>query len=169
MSQLVQRFPEAGLNYERVPPRSASTNEPDQSSSDHEQKQAQSREEVWHNMTLHLIYKTSVARIKRSLSTVFISSRLLWTISCWIPCLRSSWPSEKTLSNLLKRLSKMLRKHTQTSFNPVLNLSLMKNFIDPVWQPDCTEPIILLNQSPYTLSLSMGLRQQNLLSRLDAD
>ncbi|XP_078133287.1 centrosomal protein of 170 kDa protein B isoform X4 [Sander vitreus] len=47
--QLVHRIPEAGLNYQRVPPSSTSTREPDQSSADHEQQRrqrAQSREEV---------------------------------------------------------------------------------------------------------------------------
>nr|XP_020470173.1 centrosomal protein of 170 kDa protein B-like isoform X2 [Monopterus albus] len=47
--QLVQRISEAGLNYQRVPPSSASTKELNQSSGDHEQKsrqQARSRDEV---------------------------------------------------------------------------------------------------------------------------
>ncbi|XP_034713869.1 centrosomal protein of 170 kDa protein B isoform X2 [Etheostoma cragini] len=47
--QLVHRIPEAGLNYQRVPPSSTSTREPDQSSADHEQhrrQRAQSRDEV---------------------------------------------------------------------------------------------------------------------------
>ncbi|XP_056249565.1 centrosomal protein of 170 kDa protein B [Seriola aureovittata] len=47
--QLVQHIPEAGLNYQRVPPSSASTREPDQSPSDHEQnsgQRARSRDEV---------------------------------------------------------------------------------------------------------------------------
>ncbi|KAM9341296.1 centrosomal protein of 170 kDa protein B [Symphorus nematophorus] len=47
--QLVHRIPEAGLNYQRVPPSSASTREPDQTSSDHEQtsrQRARSRDEV---------------------------------------------------------------------------------------------------------------------------
>ena len=37
----------------------------------------------------------------------FSSSSSLWTIWCWTQWLRSSWPSEKTLSNLLIKLSKM--------------------------------------------------------------
>ncbi|XP_029316034.1 centrosomal protein of 170 kDa protein B isoform X2 [Cottoperca gobio] len=47
--QLVHRIPEAGLNYQRVPPGSTSTREAGQSSSDHEQnsrQRAQSRDEV---------------------------------------------------------------------------------------------------------------------------
>ncbi|XP_028421883.1 centrosomal protein of 170 kDa protein B isoform X1 [Perca flavescens] len=47
--QLVHRIPEAGLNYQRVPPSSTSTREPDQSSADHEphrRQRAQSRDEV---------------------------------------------------------------------------------------------------------------------------
>ncbi|XP_070776221.1 centrosomal protein of 170 kDa protein B [Enoplosus armatus] len=47
--QLVHHIPEAGLNYQRVPPSSLSTREPDQSSSDHEQNcrpRARSRDEV---------------------------------------------------------------------------------------------------------------------------
>lgn len=47
--QLVQRIPEAGLNYQRVPPSSASAMDTDQNSSDHEQAsrhRARNREEV---------------------------------------------------------------------------------------------------------------------------
>ncbi|XP_058470917.1 centrosomal protein of 170 kDa protein B isoform X2 [Solea solea] len=47
--QLVQRIPEAGLNFQRVPPSSASRREPEQSSNDQERigrQRAQSRDEV---------------------------------------------------------------------------------------------------------------------------
>uniref|UniRef100_A0A665UX51 Centrosomal protein 170B n=1 Tax=Echeneis naucrates TaxID=173247 RepID=A0A665UX51_ECHNA len=47
--QLVQHIPEAGLNYQRTPPSSPSTREPEQGSSDHEhnsRQRTQSRDEV---------------------------------------------------------------------------------------------------------------------------
>ncbi|XP_028250880.1 centrosomal protein of 170 kDa protein B isoform X2 [Parambassis ranga] len=63
--QLIQRIPEAGLNYQRTPPSSAPTREPDHSSSDHEQhfrRLARSRDEVTvDNLLLNPVSQVIVA------------------------------------------------------------------------------------------------------------
>ncbi|KAG7226167.1 hypothetical protein INR49_014262 [Caranx melampygus] len=70
---LIQHLPEAGLNYQRVPPCCASTREPDQSSSDHEQssrQRARSRDEdrvdVWEEIEAKVNSDNDVPVVKTS-------------------------------------------------------------------------------------------------------
>lgn len=150
--QLVHQIPEAGITYQRVPPGSTSTEEPEQSCSDHEPtptQQTLSRDEVWHQrlslftvVWLHYI----MTMLPIFLFQVAVDNLMLNPMSEIITAIREN---TEQLADKIKSVKKgSLCTYTQRKSHILtLNPGLVKKntFIDPVWLADSTETLILLN------------------------
>nr|XP_046268338.1 centrosomal protein of 170 kDa protein B isoform X2 [Scatophagus argus] len=153
--QLVHHIPEAGLNYQRVPPSSASTKEPDQSSSDHEQKPRQrawSRDEVTvDNLMLNPVSQVIMA-IRENTEQLADKIRVLFQdrMDIWqeietkvnsdndVPVIKTS---NKEITSILKELRRVQRQ-----------LEVINTVMEPTVQPEATKA------SASAVSSSSGIR-----------
>ncbi|XP_019940558.2 centrosomal protein of 170 kDa protein B isoform X1 [Paralichthys olivaceus] len=140
--QLVQRIPEAGLNYQRVPPSSASTREPEQSSSDLEQngrQRARSRDElVVDNLMLNPVTQIIVA-IRENTEQLADKIKVLFQdrVDIWeqIEAKMNSDPdvpvvktSNKEITSILKELRRVQRQ-----------LEVINTVMEPSGQPEASK------------------------------
>ncbi|XP_071354761.1 centrosomal protein of 170 kDa protein B isoform X2 [Trachinotus anak] len=153
--QLVQHIPEAGLNYQRVPPSSASTREPDQSSSDHEQnsrQQARSRDEVIvDNLMLNPVSQVIVA-IRENTEQLADKIKVLFQdrVDIWeeieakvnsdndVPVVKTS---NKEIMSILKELRRVQRQ-----------LEVINTVMEPSGQLEASKP------SASAISSSSGVQ-----------
>ncbi|XP_019130700.2 centrosomal protein of 170 kDa protein B isoform X1 [Larimichthys crocea] len=137
--QLVHHIPEAGLNYQRVPPGSASAREPDQSSSDHEptyRQQTRSRDEVMvDNLMLNPVSQIIVA-IKENTEQLSDKIKVLFQdrMDIWqdieakvnsdndVPVVKTS---NKEITSILKELRRVQRQ-----------LEVINTVMEPGGQPE---------------------------------
>ncbi|XP_026210872.1 centrosomal protein of 170 kDa protein B isoform X2 [Anabas testudineus] len=120
--QLVQRIPEAGLNCQRVPPSSASTTEPDQSSSEQNSRtQAQSRDEgVVDKLMLNPVSQIIVAirenteQLAEKMKVMFQDRMEIWedieakvNSDSDVPVVKTS---NKEITSILKELRRVQRQ-----------------------------------------------------------
>ncbi|XP_035529612.1 centrosomal protein of 170 kDa protein B [Morone saxatilis] len=140
--QLIHHIPEAGLNYQRVPPSSTSTREPDQSSSDHEQPsrpRARSRDEVMvDNLMLNPVSQIIVA-IRENTEQLADKIKVLFQdrMDIWqdieakvnsdndVPVVKTS---NKEITSILKELRRVQRQ-----------LELINTVIEPSGQPEASK------------------------------
>ncbi|XP_040915969.1 centrosomal protein of 170 kDa protein B isoform X2 [Toxotes jaculatrix] len=162
--QLVQRIPEAGLNYQRVPPCSASAREPDQSSSDHEQssmQRARSRDEVIvDNLMLNPVSQIIVA-IRENTEQLADKIKVLFQdkVDIWeeieakvnsdndVPVVKTS---NKEITSILKELRRVQRQ-----------LEVINTVMDPSGQPEASK------SSASDFSSSSGVRPSRTPSSRD--
>uniref|UniRef100_A0A3B5B2B7 Centrosomal protein 170B n=1 Tax=Stegastes partitus TaxID=144197 RepID=A0A3B5B2B7_9TELE len=140
--QLVQHIPEAGLHYQRVPPSSARTREPDQSSSDleqHSRQRAPSRDEaVVDNLMLNPVSQVIVA-IRENTEQLADKIKVLFQdrVDIWeeieakvnsendIPVVKTS---NKEITTILKELRRVQRQ-----------LEVINTVMEPSGQPEATK------------------------------
>ncbi|XP_051242179.1 centrosomal protein of 170 kDa protein B isoform X2 [Dicentrarchus labrax] len=140
--ELIHHIPEAGLNYQRVPPSSASTREPDQSSSDHEQPsrpRARSRDEVMvDNLMLNPVSQIIMA-IRENTEQLADKIKVLFQdrMDIWqdieakvnsdndVPVVKTS---NKEITSILKELRRVQRQ-----------LELINTVIEPSGQPEASK------------------------------
>uniref|UniRef100_UPI003AB0A780 centrosomal protein of 170 kDa protein B isoform X1 n=1 Tax=Centroberyx gerrardi TaxID=166262 RepID=UPI003AB0A780 len=137
--ELVQRIPEAGLNYQRVPPGSAAAREPDRNLSDHEpnsRRRTRNREEVIvDNLMLNPVSQISMAirenteQLAEKIKVLFQDKMDVWEeIEAKIgsendvPVLKTS---NKEITSILKELRRVQRQ-----------LEVINTVIEPSWQPE---------------------------------
>ncbi|XP_042356366.1 centrosomal protein of 170 kDa protein B isoform X1 [Plectropomus leopardus] len=153
--QLIHRIPEAGLNYQRVPPSSASTREPDQSTSDHEQisrQRARSRDEVIvDNLMLNPVSQITMA-IKENTEQLADKIKVLFQdrMDIWeeieakvnsdndVPVVKTS---NKEITSILKELRRVQRQ-----------LEVINTVMEPSGQPEASKA------SALAVSSSSGAR-----------
>nr|XP_033498483.1 centrosomal protein of 170 kDa protein B isoform X1 [Epinephelus lanceolatus] len=153
--QLVHRIPEAGLNYQRVPPSSASPREPDQSTSDHEQSSRQrawSRDEVIvDNLVLNPVSQITMA-IRENTEQLADKIKVLFQdrMDIWeeieakvnsdndVPVVKTS---NKEITSILKELRRVQRQ-----------LEVINTVMDPSGQPEASKA------SASAVSSSSGAR-----------
>ncbi|XP_070698002.1 centrosomal protein of 170 kDa protein B isoform X2 [Pempheris klunzingeri] len=140
--QLVHRIPEAGLNYQRVPPSSTSTREPDQSSDDQEQtsrQRAGSRDEVIvDNLMLNPVSQIIMAirenteQLAQKIKVLFQDRMDIWqeieakvNSDNDVPVLKTS--NKETMS-ILKELSRVQRQ-----------LEVINTVMEPSVQPEASK------------------------------
>ncbi|XP_041809311.1 centrosomal protein of 170 kDa protein B isoform X2 [Chelmon rostratus] len=151
--QLVHRIPEAGLNYQRVPPSSTSTREPDQSTSDHEQtsrRQDQSRDEVVvDNLMLNPVSQVIMAirenteQLADKIKVLFQDRMDIWqeievNSDSDVPVVKTN---NKEITSILKELRRVQRQ-----------LEVINTVMEPSGQPEA------FKSSASVVSSSSGAR-----------
>ncbi|XP_044021464.1 centrosomal protein of 170 kDa protein B isoform X2 [Siniperca chuatsi] len=162
--QLVHHIPEAGLNYQRVPPSSTSTREPDQSSSDHEQNcrpRTRSRDEVIvDNLMLNPVSQIIMA-IRENTEQLADKIKLLFQdrMDIWeeietkvnsdndVPVVKTS---NKEITSILKELRRVQRQ-----------LEVINTVMEPSEQPEASKA------SASAVSSSFGVRPSRLPASQD--
>ncbi|XP_037602242.1 centrosomal protein of 170 kDa protein B isoform X2 [Sebastes umbrosus] len=153
--KLVHRIPEAGLNYQRVPPNSTSTREPDQSSSDHEQNSGQRArsidEVIVDNLMLNPVSQVTMA-IKENTEQLADKIKALFQdrMDIWeeieakvnsendVPVIKTS---NKEITSILKELRRVQRQ-----------LEVINTVMEPSGQPEASKA------SASAVSSSSGAR-----------
>ncbi|XP_059208693.1 centrosomal protein of 170 kDa protein B isoform X2 [Centropristis striata] len=148
--QLVHRIPEAGLNYQRVPPSSASMREPDQSSSDQEQvsrPRARSRDDIIvDNLMLNPVSQITMA-IRENTEQLADKMKVLFQdrMDIWeeieakvnsdndVPVVKTS---NKEITSILKELRRVQRQ-----------LEVINTVMEPSGQPEAFRASVVSSSS----------------------